>query len=224
MNQAVKKPNPAQILTEVKQQNLQVEKAAKGSIENIVSDYTTKVKTLDSVQIAKLAEVSKTVDNEITASQQAVSEKENAVEAALKALHQAEDALYSAMEYHEQKKSSLKEKFNKAAKDLKKSFATEKEAANKARQEALSAEKKKVADAKKAGRSAVWAETKALVDYEIFTIKDTSARILHGVQAIGKSLKTAFKAGYNAPTCIVVPKSLAERQDKPANDQPQPKA
>ncbi|MCE9508452.1 MAG: hypothetical protein K8R48_09120 [Alphaproteobacteria bacterium] len=224
MSDTFKKPSPAQVLTEIKKQNQQVETVVKNSIENINAEFTTKVKTLDSEKITKLAEVSKAVSDEISASQQIVNEKEDAVKAALETLRKAESELGNAETAHIEKIFSLKQTFNKAAKELKNSFAADKAAADKARAEALTAEKKKVADAKKAGRSAVWAETKALVDYRIFVVKDKTVRVGHGFVAVAKALKTAFNAGYNAPTCITLPKSVAERQDKPANDQQQPQA
>jgi valyl-tRNA synthetase len=110
-----------------------------------------------------------------------------------------------------------------AVKDIRKSFASVNGNTNKTLKAALSAEKKKLAEAKKAGRAAVWSETKALAEYEIFMVKDTAARVLHGVQAVVRSLKSTFNTGYNGPTCIVPPKSTVKLQDKPASDQPQPK-
>jgi len=224
MSNTFKKPSLAQVLTEVKQQNLQVETAVKNSIENITSDFTSKVKTLDGEKETAITEVYKAANDEINASQQVVNEKEDAVKAALEVLRKAESELENADKAHVNKMLSVKSSFNKASKDLRKAFAAEKEAANKARQEAIATQKKQVADAKKAGRSAVWAEAKALVDYEIFLVKDRTVRITHGVVAVGKALKTAFNTGYNSESGVALPKSLTERQNKPANDQQQPQA
>ena len=215
----LKKPSPAQVQTKYNEQTKQVELAVNQSIVTIVADYTNKLTALNNEKLGKITEASKQTAEAISASEKTVDEKTQAYDAALKAVYQAGNELDAAEKAHKKTTSSLKQSFNKAAKDLKKSFAADREAANKARQAALAAEKQKVADAKAAGRSATWAETKALVDYEIFVIKDTTVRFGNGMKAVGKALTTAFNTGYNGESGVALPKSLLERQDKPANDQ-----
>ncbi|MGZ9108263.1 MAG: hypothetical protein ACXW4B_05525 [Micavibrio sp.] len=217
MTTAFKKPDPAAVRAAVKESLGQAKSGADAVVETANTNFQAAQAAIAETGAARL----KAVENDFVA---AVESAKAPVVAQAQTVKELEAALVAARTElktktveSKQQIRTLKQTFNAAAQDVSQYVSNETKAAAEARAAALATARDNVAAAKAAGASEVKAERKALLDYRVFVVKDTTARVYNGTTAVAKILGTAFAAGYQQDTGVALPESVAKRQqgDKP---------
>lgn len=208
----LQKPSVSDVRGQQKEKVSAVKATATEARDAAAATYGETVTQLTTKKTGMLAEVAAATDVAIQASAETVTARQDAVKAAQAALTAAQQDLAAAQKDHKTNKNNLLGAFNQAASDIRTAIDLEAAEAKKARDAVHAEHKANVAKAKKEGRSETWAEAKATLAYDVYVVKDTVVRVVHGVVAVGQALGQAFKTGFEADTNVKVPESVAKRQ------------
>lgn len=217
MTTAFQKPDPAAVRANAKDSLGKAKTEAVAVVETANTNFQTAQASIAEAGAARL----KTVETDFVAAVESakapVAAQTQTVKDLEAALVAAKTELKTKTVESKQQIRTLKQTFNAAAQDVSQYVSLETRAAAEARAAALATARDNVAAAKAAGASEVSAERKALLDYRVFVVKDTTARVYNGTTAVAKILGTAFTAGYQQDTGVALPESVVKRQqgDKP---------
>lgn len=212
MTTALKKPDPSAVRASVKESLNKAQADAVTVVEIANSDFQTAQTAIAEAGATRFKAAEADFAAAVESAKAPVAAQAQTVQELEAALQAAKTELKTKTVESKQQIRSLKQSFNAAAADVSQYVSAETRAAAEARAAALAAARNNVAAAKAAGASELRAERKALLDYRVFVVKDTTARVYNGTTAVAKILGTAFAAGYQQDTGVALPESVAKRQ------------